>query len=342
MTDTDQSILITGATDFVGSYILRLLLKKGYHRLYATHSANSTFDLLSEVKQHVHWIEWDPDGDILFGDDLPELDVIIHTATLISFYKSDRAKLFQLNIEGTSSVVDFALAADVKRFIHISTAAALGGGSDKLIDESTPWVDHTELSDYAVSMQYAEREVYRGMMEGLEAVILSPAMVLGGGYWDQQPLSLFGLIYNGVAYYPKGSTGIVDVRDVAQMASLMIDDDDYLGQKIILSAEQMSLKSIFELIASALSVSPPSKPLSSASATLARYYDFFKAKWTAQERIITKQSIAIAQHNYRYDNSRSKSVDKFSYRPIRESIVETSQAWLNSHKVGQSFQTLKI
>lgn len=343
MMDKDQSILITGATGFVGSYIIRTLLSHGYHKLHATHRATSSFDLVADVQQHVRWIEADLSEDILSNDQLGDIQVIIHAAALVSLDKKDKSTLFQVNIEGTSSLVDFALAAGVRRFIYISSATALGQGVDaELIDEMTEWEETPGLSDYAISKQYAEREVYRGMMEGLEVIILSPSMIIGGGYWDQPPLNLFGLIHGGLSFYPNGSTGVVDVRDVAQMASLMVCDDEHLGQKMILSAEYMGFKALNGLIADALSVAAPDRPLSPLLGRIATIYDFIRSKVMGRQRIITKQSIAIAEHEYRYDNSRSKSVMDFRYRTVEESIAEVSEAWLLSHEAGQAYRLLDI
>ena len=333
MINTNQSILITGATGFLGSYIIRSLLSQGYHKLYATHRSSSSFDLLSDVKKQLRWIELDLTHDFIEMDEIDQIDVIIHAASLVSLDKKDKAKLFSANIEGTASLINFALEKKVNRFIYISSATALGkAGDQRFIDENTEWDEAADLSEYAVSKQYAEREVYRGMMEGIDVIILNPSMIIGVGPWDQPPLTLFGLIRNGLSFYTTGSTGIVDVRDVAYMTSLMVSEEKYLGQKIILSADNISFKKLNEQIARSFKVKAPSRALGYGLSVLARVFDYVKSVVSSHKRIITKQSVEIAQHPYLYDNSKSKSVDGFSYRSVEESIEEVCQAWVESHE----------
>ncbi|MBJ6907592.1 NAD-dependent epimerase/dehydratase family protein, partial [Vibrio cholerae] len=91
---------------------------------------------------------------------------------------------FKINIEGTANVVNAALGAGVKKMVHVSSVAALGRiRENETINETMNWTEETSNSNYGKSKYLAEMEVWRGIAEGLEAVMVNPTMILGDGDW---------------------------------------------------------------------------------------------------------------------------------------------------------------
>ena len=125
--------LLTGGTGFLGSYIIKALIEKGYAVRAIRRSSKLPFYIPKEIFEKVEWI----DGDILDVVSLQEamlgIDIVIHAAAIVSFHKKNKDWMYQVNVEGTANVVNMALEQNVKRLIHISSVAALGrtahGGS---------------------------------------------------------------------------------------------------------------------------------------------------------------------------------------------------------------------
>ena len=118
-------ILVTGATGFLGAAICRRLLDEGESFL-ALRRDNSKINLLDDVADRIHWVT----GDIRDVSGLEKLmdDVteVIHSAAVVSFDSKDFDLMDEVNVEGTRNLVNLCLSKKVKRFIFISSIAAIG------------------------------------------------------------------------------------------------------------------------------------------------------------------------------------------------------------------------
>ena len=126
MVNQAKNILITGATGFVGSYLTRFLVKKGFTNVVCLKRATSRMDLVAEVMDRVTWVE----GDIL---DVPFLENILrghqiqqiyHCAAVVSFDPRDREEMYRINVIGTENVVNVALEVGIEKLIYVSSIAA--------------------------------------------------------------------------------------------------------------------------------------------------------------------------------------------------------------------------
>ena len=131
---------------------------------------------------------------------------------LVSFNPKDKAKLLKVNIEGTSNIVNLC-AAFGARLLHVSSVAALGNAKKgALITENDLWEYDAKAHSYAISKYEGEMEVWRGIAEGLDAVIVNPSVIIGAGAGFSGSGAIFKLVKDGLSYYTRGATGIVDVR----------------------------------------------------------------------------------------------------------------------------------
>ena len=173
-------ILITGATGLVGA---RLLFDLSVNeRVKAMRRTSSKMDVVNRIfsadperLKNVEWVEGDVNDIFSLEDAFENVDVVYHSAALISFLPSERRLMMKVNVEGTTNVVNMALDKKVKRFCHVSSVAALGriAGSES-VDENNVWKTSSENSNYAISKYGGEREVWRGIEEGLSAFIINP------------------------------------------------------------------------------------------------------------------------------------------------------------------------
>src|SRR5690606_19404096 len=110
--------------------------------------------------------------------------------------------------------------------------------------EDAKWDLNGEHSNYAESKYNAELEVWRGISEGLSAVIVNPTIVLGLGNWAESSTRLFRYVYEEKPFYTAGSANFVDVRDVVEMM-LKLTFSDIEGERFILNGGQMEYKDFF-------------------------------------------------------------------------------------------------
>ena len=182
-------ILVTGATGFVGAYVVRDLILAGYRVKAMRRKKLLPFFVDSEILRRAEWIE----GDIMdipaMDEALQGADAIVHAAAMVSFKPSEAEEMFRINIEGTANMVNLAIEHGIKKFIHVSSVSAIGREkNDVLVNESGTWSGKFRQTRYGVSKQRAEMEVWRGIAEGLNAVIINPATILG--IWRLEPVEL--------------------------------------------------------------------------------------------------------------------------------------------------------
>lgn len=343
MINKESHILLTGATGFLGGYVLRTLLKHEYTNIICTHRATSDFALIQDVKDQVKWEICDLLDELDLVDRISEVDIVIHVAAKVSLSNRNRASVMRMNTEVTSNMINASLETDVKKFVFVSSVAALGIPKEgEAIHEETEWVDRPEHSVYSISKQLAEREVLRGVAEGLDAVIVSPAMVFGAGIWSSSTVSIVKTIYKGLPYYPIGSVGVVDVRDVASIILRVMEQENISGENYIVSAENWSHKSIIHSFCKAFEKNPPKKAISPFVAKLSSSLFSFSELAFGENSMINSDSILLAQHKFLFDNSKSKEQLNFTYRSVETSFQEIAQVFKESYLKRQPFGILNI
>ena len=110
------------------------------------------------------------------------------------------------------------------------------------------WSEETSNSEYGRSKYLAENEVWRGIAEGLEAVIVNPVIIIGAGKWDNGSTEIFKSVYEEFPFYTTGTTGFVDAADVAN-AMIQLMQSNTSASRFIVSTENISYENIFKMIA---------------------------------------------------------------------------------------------
>lgn len=324
-------ILITGATGLVGSFLTLELLKKGRQvRALKRPSRNMimltrVFELNSENPEELlSKIDW-VDGDLLdifsLEEALEGVEEVYHCAALVSFMPGDKKNLMKINIEGTANLVNAALAKKVRKLCHVSSIAALGRPENQhdLIDEKLQWRPSRNNSNYAISKYGAEREVWRGVAEGLDAVIVSPSVILGVAGPGMGSSRLFNVVWDGLKVYPPGINGFVDVRDVAR-AMILLMDSDIKNERFILSAENVPYKRLFDLMAVNFGKKKPSIGVSAFLSGLSWRIEKALSWLKGRKPLITKETARTAVQRYEYSNQKIKKAINFEFIPVEETI----------------------
>ncbi|HMI77461.1 MAG TPA: NAD-dependent epimerase/dehydratase family protein, partial [Ferruginibacter sp.] len=252
------------------------------------------------------------------------IEQVYHCAAIVTFNKKRKRELFKINIEGTANVVNAALDAGVKKMVYVSSVSAMGRIREgELINESMNWTEETSNSNYGQSKYLAELEVWRGIGEGLDAVIVNPVIILGPGDWSSSSTRIFKNVFEEFPWYSEGVTGFVDVRDVAEVM-IQLMNSSVSAERFILSAENRSYRDVLTLMAHAFGKKPPHKKVTPVLAKIVCRLEAIKSFFTGKEPLVTKETARTAMTTVNFDNSKLKKyLPAFNYRKIDDSIINS-------------------
>lgn len=332
MSDT---IILTGASGLVGPHVLVKLSDRPC-RIIAIYRSEENLKhaqlLLSHYQKDPSRIEWkrmDLLKEELCEEWLDSSTILIHAAAIVSFNRKLEKKMYETNVQLTARLVNQALERKIKKMIHLSSIAVLGSSTEGLLNEDSFWNPDDSHSFYAKTKFWGELEVWRGIEEGLNAVILNPGFILGEGNPYQSSLSLFNMVRKGFSYYPPGSNGFVGVKDVAEAVVRCIDSA-ISGKRIILVSENLSYQELLKTIADGLGISLQWKKASYLLAKILAFIEKIKSLFSNEEPLLTSDSVDTAFRMYQYDNETSRRLLQLQYTPIRHVINESIQ-YLNQY-----------
>jgi len=323
-------IFVTGGTGVLGAHLL-VELSKYEEPIRALKRASSNLSMVKDIftfyqgnDVNFNKIEW-VDGDIL---NVPSLETqmcgcqtVYHCAGNVSFDRRDFQKLIKTNKIGTANMVNIALTSHVKQFCHVSSTAAIGRQKKSdIYTEKQQWVTSSENSNYAVSKYAAEMEVWRGIEEGLNATIVNPCVILGAGYWTESSLAIFQSVKKGLKYYPSGQNAFVDARDVATSMVQLIHQN-VMNERFLVTGENLKFKTLFDYIAKALQVKPPSIAAKKWLVALGWRLERMLAFVTFRRPKITKETARSAMGSSKYDHSKLQQALNFTFTPIENSVA---------------------
>lgn len=319
---------VTGGTGLLGSYLIRALLKenKEVRALYRNHYPQL---LTTEEISRVEWIK----GDILditsLQDAITGVKNVYHCAGMVSFNPARVEEMMKINVEGTANVVNVSLASGVKKLVHVSSVSALGRKTNhSTINELVKWDEVANLSAYGNSKYLAEMEVWRGMSEGLDAVIVNPTIILGVGDWNKGSSAMFKNAFKEFPWFSDGVSGFVDANDVAQIM-IRLMENGINSERYILSAENRSYKDIFTKMALAFGKNPPHKKATLFVSGIVWRWEKLKSFFSKADPLLTRETAETAQMHVSYDNSKIlKSLPGFQFRSIDASIAAFSREYL--------------
>lgn len=335
-----RRIFVTGSTGLVGAHLLSNLLEQGV-QVRALKRKSSNLEIVRKILGYYHAdpeaafrrIEW-CEGDLLspefMGEALRGVDQVYHCAAMVSFDPRNRQQLFSANVDGTVAIVGEALKSGIEKFCFVSSTAALGkpaGLDEAFIDETTPWENDDGLSDYALSKYLAEQEVWRGVREGLNAVIVNPPIVIGPGDWSRSSSKLFGAAWKGLNFYPGGTNAFVDVRDVVK-ASIQLMDSPIHSERFIVAAENLTYQQLFNLIAVHLDKQQPRLRASRWMGEIAWRLEWLASRLAGTEPKITRATVASASKKYFFSNEKIKRELGYVFIPIEQAVQETCRRFL--------------
>jgi len=249
-----KNILVTGGTGFIGSNLVRELIRRGYNVRSFQRASSNDITLRGVEVEHVI-------GDIIDRDSLASAmrgcDTVFHTAALVTFWKRKRKEQFEVNVSGTKNIVDTCLETGIEKLVHTSSVAALGYRTDRgLIDESTAY-NWGALYSYRYTKHLAELEILKGVDKGLNSSIINPSIIIGPRDINTHGGIILKDIKHGrIPSYVEGGMNIVSVHDVVagEIAAALHGRN---GERYILGGVNLTYREVFQLVAKILDGKPP-------------------------------------------------------------------------------------
>ena len=244
----NKKILVTGATGFIGSSLVKKLAATD-DEIFILVRKSSDLTSLKDVIDKIRILYGDITNRESVEAAMQGINLVYHSAGLTYMGDKKNALLYKINVDGTRNVLSAAAAAGVERVVHVSSITAVGIAFDKKpVDESVIWNFHQIDLEYARTKHLSEIEVAEAIKKGLDCVIVNPAFVFGAGDINFNAGRIIKDIYNRkLPFYPLGGICVVDVEIVADAVMIAMQKGK-TGERYILGGENVSYKQLADTI----------------------------------------------------------------------------------------------
>ncbi len=318
-----KTAFVTGGTGFVGINLVDQLCAGGWE-VTALHRPTS--DLIYLGRRAVRLVEGDITEPGSLERALPEgVDVVFHVAGNLNMWSRRNAEQIRDNVYGTRNVVARALAAKAGRLVHTSSIAAWGLPRGR-IDESAPQRGGGAPINYLRTKYLAEEEVRKGLAQGLDAVILNPANIIGP--YDRHGLArLIKLVHaRKLPGVPPCEASFCHVREVAK-AHLAAAEKGRRGENYLLGGADAAylevVRTVGEIAGRQVPVRVTPAPVLKAMGRLSQWASHV----TGKEPTITPEIAKLVSRRLFCDSAKAER--ELGFKPVRlRAMFEDSYRWL--------------
>ena len=323
-------ILVTGSTGLLGSNLLAEL-SLFYPKIRASFRSEIKVDEVRKLFRFYHksesdelfnkieWIKCDLLNLAQLNQLFDGVDHVFHCSGKVSFYKSDFNLCFRQNRDVTANIVNFCLLFKVKKLCYVSSTAALGSNPNGLTTELNKWENGKTISGYSVSKFSAEKEVWRGIEEGLNAVIINPCVILGPGDWNESSLTIFKTAEKGISFYPSGKNAIVDVRDVARSMRFLMEST-ISSERFLCVGVNSSFRNLFIQVCSKFSKKSPTISVPRWLTLIVAFVSETFGRITGKKSGLSVETAYSAYKSIEYDNSKLKKAIDIEFHTLEQTI----------------------
>lgn len=338
------AIAVTGATGMLGAHFLTHACKH-FYKITALYRSEEKIEAVKAVFLRYYpengesvfasiiWKQVDLNDPLSTEEGIQGSDLVFNLAATVSFDGNNPNELIESNSRITETVVNACLYLGINRLVHVSSVAALGRKEAKKegvgIDESTNWEISKNNSVYAISKYRAEMEAWRGMVEGMNVLVVNPPIILAPGFWQQSSGKLMPAVAKGLPFFTYGENGFVDVRDLCRAMINLVEKDKW-NERYIVSGVHASYKSLFTKMASALQVKPPYIHLNKFLGNIFWRLEWLRSKLTGSSPLLTKETFRSSRNKYRYLSDKIKKDVNFTFTPL-EKTLQWMRDWYLHH-----------
>lgn len=324
--------LVTGATGFIGSHVVRTLVADGW-TVRCLARPSSPRDLLADVD--VTWVE----GDVRDVDSLRRAmdgcQAVFHAAAYYALWSDSPDMFRQTNVEGTRNVLTAAAEAGGVRVVYTSSVACVGQApADGLASEDTVATPHDLCGEYKVTKYEAEQVALQAAEQGQDVVVVNPASVIGPGDIKPTPTGkiILDFLEGKMPFYMDTGLNFVDVRDVAR-GHVLAFHQGRSGRRYILGNKQgnKTLREFLEVVGKVSGKRPPRFRIPYGVAWMAGAVSTFVADHiTHRPPGVPLNGVKMARHRMYFDPSRAVAELEMPQTPL-EDTVRDAVNWFREH-----------
>jgi len=323
--------LITGATGFVGSAVLRELLKKE-HQIKALVRRSSVLDNLKNLDVEIVY------GDLKDKDSLKrclkDCKHLFHVAADYRLWVPKAKEIYENNVNGTENLMVEALNLGIEKIVYTSSVAVLGKSIEgDIADEKTPVNIDQMIGHYKKSKYLAEekvKELYK--TKKLPVVIVNPAAPVGPR--DIKPTPTGKMILDAAtgkipAYLDTG-LNIVHVDDVAK-GHIQAFNKGKLGERYILGGENLTFKEILEMISNLCGHNPPKIQLPKKPLYPIGYiFEIFARLFNLKNPMLTVDMIRMAEKKMFFSSEKAKKELNYKYKSAKNALKDAIEWFIDN------------
>jgi dihydroflavonol-4-reductase len=324
-----MTILVTGASGFLGSHVARLLVERGERVRVLLRRTSQTKLLEGLAVERVS-------GDLRDASSLDKavagVSTVYHVAADYRLWARDPREIYESNVEGTRNLLEAARRAKVRRFVYTSTVGTVVvPRAGVLPDESVVTSIDEMIGTYKRSKWLAEREARKAAEAGLPVVIVNPTTPVGPG--DAKPTPTGRIIVdflNGrMPAYVNTGLNFVPVEDAAA-GHLLANERGRVGERYILGGENLTLKQALEILSQISGRPAPRVRVPHVLALGAAYADAALSRLVGRDPQIPLEGVRMARHTMFVNTEKARAELGFSAGSI-PAAFERAVRWYESN-----------
>jgi dihydroflavonol-4-reductase len=315
------SVLVTGATGFLGEHLCRELVDANHIVRGLSRGRSAVLDELGV--EHVR-------GDVLGGDELDRaldgVSAVFHLAGAVSRDPDDAQRMMRLHVDGTRRVMERMAATGVRRMILASTSGTIGvSRREEILDEHAAYAEEIVAGwPYYASKIYQERLAFEhGERLGIEVVAVNPSLLLGPG---DRRLSSTGdvrkFLKRQIPTIPEGGINFVDARDAAAATAAALDKGR-AGERYLLGGPNWTMREFFARLGRVANVAPPRIKLPARWNKLGASLVEELYRWRGKEPPVDRISVEMAECYWWIDSRKAQGELGFAPRDPQLTLVDT-------------------
>jgi dihydroflavonol-4-reductase len=300
-----MTTLVTGATGFVGSHVVRQLVDRG-DRVRVLARRTSQLHALAGLSVEIVY------GDLRDRESLQSAvrgaQRVFHVAADYRLGSSDPRTLYESNLVGTRNLVDVCRQVDLERFIYTSTVGTIAvPRCGPLPTEDTEAALHEMVGAYKRSKFLAEQHVRAAAASGLPAVIVNPTTPIGPGDWKPTPTGrmILDFLRGRMLGYVETGLNLVAVEDVAS-GHLLAAERGRIGERYLLGGSNVSLKELWASLARLTGRRAPWLRVPHAVAMAVGCGSQLVARARGRDPLVSLEAVRMARHTMFVDASKAR------------------------------------